>query len=191
VELFNWLRRQKEPAINRLKSVVKRMKLFSLSWLEKIKPFNFNWLRKRMKLFNFKKMKFFDFNWLRKRKDEQPAVDETEEEGLSTAVYLILNQQLFHLNGLFPPGNMEIVDREQAKVDTLMEWALALPEGPARNEYVQWLTYYYQNGINEARKELLTHERAKATEQYRRDSRRKDAAIAAITPTLPKPPRVI
>ena len=131
---------------------------------------------------------------LRKRRVETAvAVDKTmvKEEGLSIAVYHVLNQQLIHLSGLFPPGSVETIDREQAKVDATMRWALALPEGPTRNEYVQWLTHYYQNGIDEARKELLTHENAKLSQRYREESRRKSAAATAIIPTLPKPPRVL
>jgi len=48
-------------------------------------------------------------------------------------------------------------DKQQEAINKVREWAKTLADPCVRKHYNQWLTYYYQVGLDDARKELRTH----------------------------------
>jgi len=86
-------------------------------------------------------------------------------EQIDTKIYRILNSRLRHISDLdvwishnYDSSHWNLVfDREQKKIDEIRAWARTLPYGPERRSYLHWLDYYFEWGLNEARKELKDH----------------------------------
>jgi hypothetical protein len=124
------------------------------------------------------------------------AVDKLSREVVSTMVMRTLNQRIEHTGSLdvwlsnnYDPAywepRLQKIEDEIAKVRT---WAKTLPYGAVRSEYLQWLTYYYESGLNDARKELRTKETKREQDEFHAKNDRHFEAVNNAGP-IPTPPR--
>ena len=108
-----------------------------------------------------------------------------DDDALDMAVYRKLVPQFSefgsygHINDLsiWLSGNYDtsywnpILDGYQKRIDDIREWTKTVEDPCIRKHYNGWLTYYYQVGIDDARKELKTRsikrEHEKSDEEYR------------------------
>lgn len=96
--------------------------------------------------------------------------------GTDLAVYHQLQKTLRGYNSLNawiekPPK--DVLDKEQREIDRIRAWLKTAQLHPCvRSEYNQWLDYYYQNGLDEAYKEIREHGEAREMEQFEADGRR-------------------
>jgi hypothetical protein len=117
-----------------------------------------------------------------------------DNKGMSSAVYSKLQQKLRHYSDVSVwIGGYSIteadLDEQQARIDSIRAWAQSLPPGPTRAEYLHWLTYYYEWGLNDARRELKTHATEKSQEQFRRELREeRESRMAILAKGIPTPP---
>jgi len=130
----------------------------------------------------------------------EPVVDtvignEIESEALDRKVLHILQAQLRHINDLqiwlshdYNLDNWNpILVEEQAKVDKIRAWAQTLPDRAVRHSYLQWIDYYFQIGLNDARKELQTQKIRKDHQVY--DAKMKSIHLLSLEKQVPEPPR--
>ena len=114
-------------------------------------------------------------------------------EAINYAVYHVLNAKLDHVNDLiiWLSRNYDLsyweprLRKDQTDIDSIRKWAEALPYGPVRSEYLHWLTYYYQIGLDDAWKELRTQRKKHEMDEYHRELTKNYAA--SITLDIPKP----
>lgn len=82
-----------------------------------------------------------------------------------------------------------ILAKAQSDVDIIRKWAEALPKGKIRSHYLEWLRYYYQYGLDDARKELREQNTRKQHDASREKYHATQNAIAEYRGEIPKPPR--
>ncbi len=95
-------------------------------------------------------------------------------EQVDTKVMRVLMGKLRHTTDLdvwlshnYDSGHwLPILDAQQKKIDAIRDWAHTLPRGAARSSYFSWLTYYFEWGLKEARKELNDQSIRRSQEQY-------------------------
>lgn len=68
-------------------------------------------------------------------------------------------------------------DDEQHRIDAIRKWAETLPPGCVRDDYNQWLDYYWEPDLHQAEDEVRTHKTQKEmAEFYRRNAEEGHAA---------------
>lgn len=117
------------------------------------------------------------------------------DEAVSLMVYHELEIRLNHYTdlGVWLSRNYNAADwepafrKEQETIDGIRLWAKTLPRGSVRSEYLRWLEYYYQWGLDEARKELKNKTQLHEMEQYYTSQGTVNLKIKNH-PEIPKPP---
>lgn len=131
----------------------------------------------------------------REPKETPPEETKANREVVSTMVMRTLNQRIEHvgsltvwLSGNYDPAywnpRLQKIEDEIAKVRS---WAKTLPYGTVRSEYLQWLTYYYEVGLNDARKELRTKATKREQDEYHVKNDKHSDAVNNAAP-IPTPP---
>jgi hypothetical protein len=107
---------------------------------------------------------------------------------VSTLVYKKLNQQLEHVSDLdiwlshdyTSTRWTDKLNQIEEKIKFVQEWAKANTKGVVRKEYLQWLTYFYQRGVDDARKELKTQATRISQEKFQERLRRDRECLVHI-----------
>jgi len=140
--------------------------------------------------------------WLSGPKDDFDEVEKELKESesftyeqIDTKIYRILKGRLRHIGDLdvwlshnYDSNHWNLVfDREQKKIDEIRAWARTLPYGPERRSYLDWLDYYFEWGLNAARKELKDHKIEREQKAY--STRTKKVYDTLSNVKVPEPPR--
>jgi len=78
---------------------------------------------------------------------------------------------------------------QQEKVTKIRKWAVAMPHGCIRDEYLSWIDAYYQVGLDEAREEKQTHAARKNQDDYERETNKEMRKAAKQESSIPTPPQ--
>lgn len=116
-----------------------------------------------------------------------------ESEALNRKVLHVLQGKLRHLSELevWLSHNYDknywnaIFDSEQAKINQIRAWARELPDRQIRHSYLEWLDYYFEVGLRDARKELEYQGTRRSHEVYRKQQ--DQVHLATLTKEVPEP----
>lgn len=118
-----------------------------------------------------------------------------ESEALDRKVLHVLQARLRHLGALdiWMSHNYDqnywvpILDAEQTKIDSIRAWARNQSDRAIRHSYLQWLDYYFEIALRDARKELETQTILRNHRVY--DKKQNRIHVAALEKIVPEPPR--
>lgn len=111
--------------------------------------------------------------WNRNSKAKETA--KSDYDAVHMAVYCALNQRLLRqyndgyvwLSGNYDPNYWKpVFDKAQSEIDAVRSWAKTLEDVEIRDHYIEWLTYYYQYGLDDAREEIRTQKKRREMNDF-------------------------